>query len=84
MIIADLDNLEVMPQAQEIEGGIILSLNSLVFQSVSSFNFDSLVSGKDGAFGGGEANVLTTAFPNNFNVGFSFTYASQAIGLPTI
>ncbi|WP_107669141.1 hypothetical protein [Cyanothece sp. BG0011] len=82
MIIADLDNLEVIAQTQEIEGGMIFSLESLAFQSISSFNFDSLVSGATGAFGGGEANVLTTAFPNNFNVGFSFTYASQALGLP--
>ncbi len=82
MIIADLENLEMISQTQPLEGGMILSLNSLLFQSVSSFNFDSLVSGQNGAFGGGEANVLTTAFPNNFNVGFSFTYASQALGLP--
>ncbi len=84
MIIVDLDNLEMISQTQEIEGGMLFSMEDLFAQAFSSFTFDSLASGKNGAFGGGEANVLTTAFDNNYNVGFSFNYASQALGLPQI
>ena len=53
-----------------------------VFQSVSNFNFDSLAIGEFGAFAGGEANTLTTAFPGQYSVGHTYNYQAVAIGAP--
>lgn len=82
MIINDLEHLESVAQAQEVEGGMFPDFSAIIGKSLSAFSFNSLASGAWGAFAGGEPKILTTAFDNNYSVGFQFTYSSVAIGLP--
>ena len=81
MIIIDLEHLETVSQLNKIDGGK-LSADFANFKGVatSNFLFDSLVIGKFGAFAGGEKNILTTASPGQFTVGFAFNYQAVAIG----
>lgn len=81
MIIIDIEHLESVEQVQGIEGGRI-DREFIKFRGVAVSNivFDSLVVGKLGGFAGGEKNILTTASPGQFTVGFAFTYQGVAIG----
>ncbi|ACK71906.1 hypothetical protein PCC7424_3514 [Gloeothece citriformis PCC 7424] len=88
MKINDLEHLEIVNNSETCQKGAVsfpgFSFGSLLGSALSNFTFDSLASGQHGAFAAGESNVLTTAYANNYNVGFTFTYASQAIGLPVL
>jgi hypothetical protein len=81
MLIKDLEHLELEHQASDLQGGQ-LPLNPLdiIGAASSAFAFNSLAIGKFGSYAAGIPEILTTAVPGNFSVGFKFQYTSLAVG----
>lgn len=83
MIITDLEHLELVTKGNQVNGGEFpIDPRILIGKSVSNFAFNSLSVGQFGSFAGGVPEILTTAVPGNFSVGFKFSYAAVAIGIP--
>jgi hypothetical protein len=84
MIITDLEHLEFVSQANEIQGGEGTGLNpkDIIGKAMAAFSFQSLATGPFGAFAGGGPKILTASSGQNSSVGFDFTYSAIAIGIP--
>ncbi len=80
--ISNLEYLEAVSLPNKVIGkvGLFDDVSIILGTSFSDFFFDSLVVGTLGAYGGGITNVLTTADPGNYSVGFAFQYQSTALG----
>lgn len=81
MLINDLEHLNLANQIPEIQGGQLpLDPASIIGVASSAFAFNSLSVGQFGSFAAGVPEILTTAVPGNFSVGFKFQYTSLAVG----
>lgn len=81
MLITDLEHLEIASQPHDIQGGQLPIDPILIFgKAASAFAFNSLSVGQFGSFASGIPEILTTAIPGNFSVGFKFQYTSLALG----
>lgn len=83
MLIIDLDHVQTVDQSDKFEGGNLpIDPLSIIGKSASAFAFNSLAVGEFGSFASGVPEILTTAVPGNFSVGFKFSYTSLAVGIP--
>lgn len=81
MLINDLEHLELEHQFSNIQGGELpLDPSDIVGLASSAFAFNSLAVGEFGSYAAGIPEILTTAVPGNFSVGFKFQYTSIALG----
>jgi ABC-type uncharacterized transport system permease subunit len=81
MLINDLEHLQLANQTPEIQGGQLpLDPTLIVGVASSAFQFNSLAVGEFGSYAAGIPEILTTAVPGNFSVGFKFAYTSLALG----
>ncbi|PSF31397.1 hypothetical protein C7H19_22735 [Aphanothece hegewaldii CCALA 016] len=86
MLINDLEHLKTALSTDEIQGGELpIGIDPIEILGIASsaFQFNSLSIGQYGSFAAGIPEILTTAVPGNFSVGFKFQYTSLALGYGT-
>jgi hypothetical protein len=82
MNIIDLEHLETVSDANEIQGATGIDPKTIIGKAIANFSFNSLATGSFGALAGGGPKILTASTKTNSSVGFQFDYSAIAVGIP--